>query len=370
MRHSLLFLCLSGLLPTAPPARSQSAQLRDTTLAIMPSRADSNSPVFHRDGELVMLNSTGIQMVSYGPDQFTQTVTRQVWVDRPDHQPLWIESVSQDPDGTVYGWYHHEPQGVCGPGSTMTAPVIGAVVSYDGGFSYADLGIVLSAGDPLDCGARNGFFAGGHGDFSVILDRRQDYFYFLFGNYGGPLSGQGIAMARMAFADRGQPVGALWKYFEGGWDEAGLGGRVTPVFPAAVAWQQSNTDSYWGPSVHWNTFLESYVVLMNRSCCKPLWPQDGIYVTFNPDLSDPSHWTTPVRILGKVAYDAGYYPEVIGTAPGETDSIAGELARFYVHGRSYWNIEFSREPFRPTPTPEPPDSGGGALEQNLARLRR
>src|SRR5689334_13343471 len=80
-----------------------------------------------------------------------------------DHYPIWIESVWQDADGTIYGWYHNEPGGVC-PNSTLTAPRIGALVSTDGGASFTDLGIVLSTGDPLNCAAKNGFFAGGHGD--------------------------------------------------------------------------------------------------------------------------------------------------------------------------------------------------------------
>ena len=35
------------------------------------------------------------------------------------------------------------------------------------------------------------YFSGGHGDFSVVLDREQKFFYFLFTNYGGPVETQG-----------------------------------------------------------------------------------------------------------------------------------------------------------------------------------
>jgi hypothetical protein len=248
--------------------------------------------------------------------------------------------------------------------------VIGAVISHDGGKSFEDLGIVLSSGGAVDCSARNGFFAGGNGDFSVILDRSGEYFYFLFDNYAGDLSEQGVVIARMALADRQRPVGAVWKYFGGKWTEPGLGGHVQPVFGATVRWQDENTDSYWGPSVHWNTYLERYVVLLNHACCKPDWPQEGIYVTFNRDLSDPGGWTPPAKILGKVDYDAGFYPQVIGIEPGETDTIAGEVARFYVHGRSDWTIEFSREAF-PSITigPEPPDPTE-PLPESVGKLRR
>ena len=66
-----------------------------------------------------------------------------------------------------------------------------------------DLGTVLEARpNTLKPEAQNGYFAGGHGDFSVILDQEQRYFYFLFDNYSGPLEHQGVAVARMAFEDR------------------------------------------------------------------------------------------------------------------------------------------------------------------------
>jgi hypothetical protein len=357
-----------GFLLAGDSAFAQVAALRVAPTVNMPARADCNSPAFWLDGRLNILNSTGNPLISRGSDQFFQYETEPIRVDRQDHFPMWIESVWQDSDGTLYGWYHHEPAGVC-YGSKLSAPQIGALVSHDGGRTFADLGIVLASGDPPDCNAKNGFFAGGHGDFSVILDRDQNYFYFLFDNYGGDLSGQGVAIARMAFGDRQYPVGAVWKYFHGDWIEPGLGGRVSPVFPAAVSWQQSDANSFWGASVHWNTYLESYVVLLSHACCKPNWPQEGIYITVNPDLADPAGWTAPVKILGKVTYDAGYYPQVIGTDPGETDTVAGQVARLYVHGRSNWTIVFSKDGSPPEQGPEPePEGPTGPVE--FGRRRR
>jgi len=311
----------------------------------MPALVDSNSPSFWREGRLNIFNSTGVPLLSSGLDQFRWSAgsTQPAGVDRRDNFAMWIEAVWQDADDVVYAWYHNEPAGLC-PGSSLTAPRIGALISVDGGKSFIDMGIILSSGDPIDCSARNGFFAGGHGDFSVILDRERQYFYFLFGNYGGDPSGQGVAMARLAFDDRNSPVGAVWKLHQGEWNEPGLGGRVTPIFPASVAWQQSNADSLWGPSIHWNYYLESYVVLMNRACCGPRWPQEGIYISFNPDLSNPAGWKTPERILrGRdIWFGPAYYPQVIGLRPDETDTIAGQVARLYVKGLSMWEIMFSR----------------------------
>jgi hypothetical protein len=231
---------------------------------------------------------------------------------------------------------------------------IGAVVSHDGGQIFYDLGIVLSSADPMDCNAKNGFFGSGHGDFSVIADRERKYFYFLFTSYGGPIDGQGVAVARMAFSDRGSPVGSVWKYFNGGWSEAGLEGRLTPVFRAQTQWQRADADSFWGPAIHWNTELEAYVILLNHACCSPNWPQEGIYAAFATDLSAPSYWEPPRRL----AVDAReYYPQVIGLGPGETDSVVGAIGRLYIHGTSEWELVFRKvdDSINPDPRPEPDD---------------
>ncbi len=309
----------------------------------MAAPVDSNSPAYWRGDEFNLINSTGSSFLTISSDQFQLNFGQieEVAVDSGEHFPMWIEAVWQDSDGTLYAWYHHEPVGIC-PHSNLTAPEIGALVSFDGGESFTDLGIVLSSGDAPDCSAQNGFFAGGHGDFSVILDREQRYFYFLFDNYGGSPAGQGVGMARVAFEDRMNPVGAVWKYAGNDWSEPGLGGQLTPIFPVRTAWQQANTDAPWGPSIHWNTYLQSYVVLFNHACCAPGWPQEGIYLSFNPDLSNPTAWTDPQRILtGKdIGFSPGWYPQVLGIGSEETDTVAGRLARLYVKGLSKWQIVF------------------------------
>jgi hypothetical protein len=279
-----------------------------------------------------------------------------------DHYPLWIEGVWEDADGTVYAWYHHEADGGCVYRGLRT-PQIGALVSSDGGKTFYDMGIVLSSGDVPNCGAQNGYFAGGHGDFSVILDRNREYFYFFFTNYGGPSPAQGVAVARMAFQDRANPVGTVYKYHLGNWSEPGIGGTVTPVLPAGVSWDYANTDSFWGPAVHWNTYLERYVMLLNRSCCKAFWPQEGIYLAYASSLADPGSWTQPDKILDakNIGVGAGYYPQVFGAGPGETDSLVGEVGRLFVKGVSKWEILFSIEPVeQPSPgLDDQPPAGRG-----------
>jgi hypothetical protein len=351
MRVLFLMLSLAGAVP------AQYIILRNASPAGMPVLVDSNSPMFWRGDELRVFTSLGVPLVTAVRDQdrLESGAPQEVRVDPSDHLPMWIESVWQDSDGLLYAWYHHEPGGVC-PNSTLTAPQIGALVSEDGGTSFRDLGIVLSSGDAPDCAAKNGFFAGGHGDFTVILDREQQYFYFFFGNYGGDAAHQGIAVARMAFEDRANPTGAVWKYYMGGWNQPGRGGGVTPILPAATGWQYATTDSYWGPSLHWNITLESYVMLLNRACCGPNWPQEGIYISFAADLSNPGAWTSPQKILRSqdLTFGAGYYPQIVGLGRGGTDSLSSSVARLYVNGFSRWEMVFVADPLPEFIEPEPP----------------
>lgn len=330
---TLVCLCLS--------ATAQSVLLYPVEKTVLPTTIDGNSPSFWSEKGFHLFTSTGNpEMISVAPSQEGPWESEHVDVSAQNHLPLWIESAWRDSDGTIFGWYHHEPGGVCSNG--LTAPKIGAVVSYDNGKTITDLGIILESGETPNCDSENGFFAGGHGDFSVVPGPEGKYFYFFFTNYIGADEEQGIAMARLAFDDRFHPAGAVQKYYNGKWEEPGIGGRMTALFPADTNWQSSKADSFWGPSVHWNTELKQYVMLLNRACCDVGWPQYGIYMAFSKDLADPSTWTVPFRILeGKdIEKRPGFYPQVVGMGEGETDSVAGERAKLYVHGESNWELVF------------------------------
>ena len=113
-------------------------------------------------------------------------------------------------------------------------------------------------------------------------------------------------------------------------------------------------DSFWGPAIHWNTHLESYVVLMNHACCAPGWPQDGIHASFNADLSDPRGWSRPEEILWHIGFGPGFYPQVMGMGAGETDTVAGQKARLFIQGRSRWEVVFGRTDEMPDGEEEAP----------------
>jgi hypothetical protein len=305
---------------------------------------DCNNPA-HWDGDtLYVFQSTAQPYRSQGPDMFHLSDPSQRVTFDNDEGWLggrWMEATYKDDSGLLYGWYHHEQVGICPERKpTRTAPRIGAAVSSDNGLNWHDLGIVLAGPpDALRCDTANDAFAGGEGDFSVILDRRKEYFYFFFDSYHTDVTKQGVCVARMRYTDRNAPSGKARKWCDGHWSEPGLGGRVTPIFRTRTDWHRPDADSFWGPSIHWNTWLRRYVILLNHARDSK-WTQEGAYVTFNPRLDDPRSWTPPVKILDGVHY----YPQVIGLdkAGHETDKLAGRVARLFVTGKSRWEIIFLR----------------------------
>ena len=308
-----------------------------------PGDTDCNSPL-HWDGEtLYLFNSSGHPWRSSGPDLFhlDQTYIRTEYGNEVNGG-RWIECTWRADDGILYGWYHNEPHGLC-PGTSLTAPRIGAVRSKDNGAHWEDLGIVLDAPDgTLNCASKNFYFAGGNGDFSIMLDQDARWLYFFISTYAGDLSQQGVAVARMLWSDRDAPVGKTRKWHNQDWTAPGLGGQVTPIFFAKIDWHRADADAIWGPSIHWNSHLTQYVMLLNRAT-DFRWAQEGVYVTFNTDLSNPTRWSPPAKILGELGADR-WYPQVVGVDKnrGETDKLAGRAARLFVRGRSAWEIVFLR----------------------------
>lgn len=342
-------LMLAATLVCCQQASSSQVQIREAPKIKFPGVVDCNSPAHWSGDTLYAFNSEGNSYWTKGTDLLHLGApvwcyySNEVWGGR------WIEATWKEKDGMLYGWYHMEPwgakdaKGVC-PERTrkpayLTAPKIGAVRSSDDGAHWEDLGIILEAPEPLNCDTANHYFAGGNGDFSVMLDQRSKYMYFFIGTYHADPSEQGVAVARMRWKDRDHPVGKAWKWRKGRWSEPGLGGHVTPILPAKTDWHAENADAFWGPSIHWNTHLQGYVMLLNRT--KDMaWTQEGIYISYASRLDAPESWTVPERILTTT----GWYPQVIGIGETEryTDKLSGRTARLFVHGESNWEITFMK----------------------------
>ncbi|MBM3777427.1 MAG: hypothetical protein FJW23_04180 [Acidimicrobiia bacterium] len=324
---------------------------------------DSNSPVLWEvvDGQprlFVLTSTAGAPSVSAGPQLMSLSAPAAVgFVSHPGHG-VWMEAVVRDEVGTWYGYYHNEvPADLCGR-PDLVLPRIGAARSFDQGVTWEDLGIVLEAPPGWHiCATSNQYFVGGVGDFSVVLDRNGQDLYFFFSQYSAVPEAQGVAVARMLWADRDAPVGRVAVWADGVWqppalqvDEAGeLGEAVTvtwlhragtPLVPAEGPWHDEDPANavFWGASVHWNRHLGQYVMLLNRARDER-WGQEGIYVAFAAALDDPSLWTAPRRLLG----GGRWYPQVIGLEVIEgTDKEAGARARFFMSGVSTHYIHFRR----------------------------
>jgi hypothetical protein len=256
---------------------------------------------------------------------------------------VWMEAVVAAPDGTWYGYYHNERVATeCG-GTTKVVPRIGAARSRDHGATWYDLGIILEApASTFVCNTNNRYFVGGVGDLSVVLDRSGQFLYFFFSQYGRTATEQGVGAARMVWGDRDRPVGKLDVWNQSVW--LPLSGTqvtdATPIFLMSRLWHDADADvdAYWGPTVHWNEYLQQYVMLLNRAADES-FTQEGIYLSMSPSLETPSTWAAPAKII-----DGGeWYPQVIGMEEGAgTDKFAGEEARFFMSGRSSYIIRFKR----------------------------
>jgi hypothetical protein len=266
---------------------------------------------------------------------------------------IWIESIVPDESGTWYGYYHHEVPAVVCQRPDRAVPRVGSARSFDRGLTWEDLGVVLEApADRLACDSSNRFIVGGLGDVGVMRAPGGTDVFLYFSQYSKLASEQGVTVARLAWADRDTPGGRAMIWQNGAWvpptraaspDESGTVWTYpagTPLVPVSRPWHDGNpeADAFWGPSLHWNQYLERYVMLLNRTKDEA-FNNEGIYVSFARTLDDPRAWSTPRKIMN----GGGWYPQVAGLEiMTGTDKQAGQRARLLITGRSEHYIEFQR----------------------------
>ena len=366
--HKLLLVALAaGVLATlthtldaqSPPALiSPQARLVSAPRIRLTGEVDSNSPGVWdlADGMwqfFVVTSYSGQPSIAQGASLTQLGPARAIELDSWPGGGIWMEAIVPDVDGTWYGYYHNEiPASVVCPGSDKVIPRIGAARSRDQGRTWEQLGVILEApGSALACDTSNQYFVNGAGDFSAQLDPDSRDVYFFLSQYERATTQQGIAVARLAWANRDTPVGKVMVWRSRFWlpaaREVGQGddaywayGAGVPIFSPTDGWHDEGTtaDGFWGPSVHWNTHLQMYVMLLSRAKDTRFSP-DGIYVSFSPTLDDPRLWSRPQKIL-----DGGnWYPQVIGLEHGVgSDTVAGASARFFMSGTSQHTIQFSK----------------------------
>ena len=349
----------SAAIPTPP------ATLVSAPLLTLPGVVDSNSPViWDLEGgqrEMFVLTShSGVASIASGHDIDRLGRAEEISLVPHPGYGVWFEAVVSDEVDTWYGYYHNEWPATRCDREDRFVPRIGAARSTDRGRTWTDLGPVIQAFQSATaCGSTNRYVIGGDGDVSVMLDQSKTYLYFFYSQYHREPTAQGVAIARMLWANRGRPGGNVDLWRSGIWEpdsgrrtlSPGLPGmerrRLEWVYPAAsplvapmFAWhdEDDRVDAFWGPSVHWNTAIEQYVMLLNRARDEN-YTQEGIYVSYAPRLDDPSLWTAPQKLLN----GGRWYPQVVGLTIGTgTDKPAAGAPRFFMSGKSEWVINFTK----------------------------
>jgi len=329
-------------------------------------RADANSPAHRHEGRFFLFFShyepighsyrrVGADLATLGPPE----PARLIGDDTPG-VGKWIESTWRDPAGRLYGWFHGEvPIG----SPRLFVPHLGALASDDDGATWRLLGTLLRAPDALtDTGFRNGFLAGGYGDPCVLPDHEARFIYIHCGGYVADEALQGVVALRYPVAARDDPAGAMEAWRDGGWRPLG-GGLPTPFLPVERGWRHRDPCAFWGPAIHYNRHIDSYVMLLNRTAHgEGDMRQEGIYAAFNRRLDDPSGWSAPVCVMK----GGGWYPQVIGVGRDDGDTTAGAAARFFFCGYSAWLIHFAHTT-APAAAPQPPRIDDGAFEALFGR---
>jgi hypothetical protein len=206
--------------PASPPPQ---ASLVAAPLLTLPGEVDSNSPAIwdFADGQrrlYVMTSFAGESRIAEGRSLEQLGNPEAIGFSGVPRAGLWMEAVVSDEVDTWYGFYHNEvPAIACGRPDRAIAR-IGAARSFDRGRTWEDLGIVLeAAADSVACRSSNRYVIGGVGDLSVLLDATSTNLYIFYSQYQAQAAAQGIAVARLLWADRDCPVGRVDVWKQGVW---------------------------------------------------------------------------------------------------------------------------------------------------------
>lgn len=208
---------------------------------------------------------------------------------------------------------------------TMT----GVAKSTDEGLTWTDLGLIVSANVPFKRGAApsvNEYDGGTPGN--LVPDASGRYFYYYFpdkvksGGVGGSdLTFFSVARVpmdeflRAAFdCDTPRALPFFEKYYQGKWDQPGLGGLSTSVLNP----QSSAGD----PVVTWSYYLKRYVVIF-----------DDTQTIGYADSEDGLHWPSVQRLT-----TASSAASVLYAAPAGKGDDAGVVGKeFYIFYTYYPN---------------------------------
>lgn len=274
-----------------------------------------------------------------------------------DKEGWWPYNIYVDTSTNPATWwsYMHTEDGsqcdtgLAGVGTDLRS--IGVWKSTDQGANWTYQGVGLSLDSsktftaPNDnCNSEIGWpKVGGPGDHEFIVGQ-DGYLYLLYTQFtydnpsgvpaGIAINHGNLGIARSSAADKGAP-GTWYKYYNGGWTEAGQGGHETYLFSEYDLPLAENSQR----ALAWSTYLNKYVMAFARG-------GKGVYLTYSADLLN---WTDPELVYKEVAKSTTFGDQAnfiaymnlvdIGTgANGTSDSIGRTAWLYYVLGNQSYEV--------------------------------
>ena len=230
-----------------------------------------------------------------------------------------ITAAVRAPSGELLAFYHAEDQeqmATVGNGIPGFYCSVALAVSQDDGRTFEKRGQILSGQLPKDPRGRGDQ---GVGEAWVFAEPKGAFLYSYYTSHER-VDGCGvqICMARCPLADALKP-GAWEKFYEGGFTEAGLCGKDTPVMTSG----QKNADALFPhvvfiPALH--QFMMTFCMNVWREGDKP--ERSGLYAAFS---DDGIHWPRErlqqlwkVPVIAALGREVAWHPTFIPNGGRDT----------------------------------------------------
>lgn len=212
-----------------------------------------------------------------------------------DNGGAWLYNVFPSMGPDWLGFYHAEDHEFSAdPSSTFVAwKSIALVNSQDGGRTWIKGQQIITSSKTKPDKPK----WGGNGDFCVVRDEKKQRWVCFYQDHFLSMSSSTDPLARS---------GTWKKWYKGSFSEPGLGGRNAPI--AGLASHPGGN-----PSVHWNTFLQKWVMVWHT------WSGSGLFISTSDDLET---WAAPQLLLASEKGEKLWYPTILA----DTDLQAGREA--------------------------------------------
>ncbi len=308
MRHFFILIFLFMCVTTS---FAQSFRLGEPTVVPQPQPQLSNYQ-FMPDGHITFFkDGAGFQMYwagepsyrSHGADllhqQSAQSVLFKGEKGAPDNGGAWLYSVFPEvrakEKGALIGFYHAEDHEFVGDSSShfIAWKSVALATSNDNGKNWKKRGQIISSANAKPKAPT----WGGNGEFCVVRDEKNARWVCFYQEHF-------LCMA-VSYDDQARP-GTWRKLYNGEFCEPGLGGRNSPI-PDLQKVPGGN------PSVHWNTFLQRWIMVWQQ------WEVGKLWISQSQNLTE---WTKPKILLAPQDDRKLWYPTIIG----QSDVVAGKSA--------------------------------------------